>query len=40
MEVKDLLRKLLRGAMKEWVRLFIKNIALCELARGCIWCDT
>ena len=30
----------LTGAVKRRRRLFIKNIALCELARGSIWCDT
>ncbi len=37
--VKDLLRKLLGVAIKWWLQLFTKNIALCKLARGRIGCD-
>jgi hypothetical protein len=29
----------LRGAEKRLWQLFIKNTALCQLARGCIQCD-
>jgi hypothetical protein len=28
-----------RVAIKRWLRLFTKNIALCKLARGRIGCD-
>jgi hypothetical protein len=37
--VKDLLRKLPGAAVTRWLRLFIKNIALCKLERGSIGCD-
>ncbi len=39
MSVKDLLRKLMRVAIKWWLRLFTKNTALCKLVRGRIGCD-
>ena len=37
--VKDLLRKHVRVAVTSWLRLFIKNTALCKLVRGRIGCD-
>ena len=37
--VKHLLRKLTRVAVNWWLRLFIKNIALCEHESGSIGCD-
>ena len=38
-EVKDLLRKLWRVAENRWLRLFIKNTALCKHESGRIGCD-
>jgi hypothetical protein len=37
--VKDLLRKLKAVEDTRWLRLFIKNTALCKLERGRIGCD-
>lgn len=38
-EVKDLLRKLWGVAENRWLRLFIKNTALCKHESGRIGCD-
>ena len=38
-KVKDLLRKHLRVAENRWLRLFIKNTALCKHESGRIGCD-
>ena len=37
--MKDLLRKLLAVEESRWLRLFIKNIALCQHESGRIRCD-
>ena len=37
--VKDVHLELDVAAVKRWLRLFIKNTALCELVRGSIGCD-
>ena len=37
--VKDLLLELMGVAETRWLRLFIKNTALCKLVRGSIGCD-
>ena len=37
--VKHLLRKLWRVAENRWLRLFIKNTALCQHESGRIGCD-
>ena len=37
--VKDLLRKLLAVEDTRWLRLFIKNTALCKHVSGSIGCD-
>ena len=37
--VKDLLRKHWRVAENRWLRLFIKNTALCKHESGRIGCD-
>jgi hypothetical protein len=39
MYVKDLRPERKGVATKRWLRLFIKNIALCKLERGSIGCD-
>ena len=38
-KVKDLLRKPRRVAENRWLRLFIKNTALCKHESGRIGCD-